>query len=688
MRLRAWLIGLGMLCSGVSEAADPISDPIAVSVAYARAAHPVAMRLQHATEIGWRGLQGFPAIQRSLLQLEAHLQTALSEPQDAERCWQRLYTLAVQQNDVRMQLTALHARGELRTLDGNYEELHALGEQILQLTERVPSPSYKAAAYNLLGTAARRHGQLDRAADYHEQALALRSMLQDRSGQAESLANLGTTRRDQGRFVEALALQHEALQIRLRQSPPEHLDIAYRNLALLYRELDDPSQARMHFEKALDAARKRPMPNALASVLGSYAVFLNDSGEYARAQVLAGQALSVDASLGNRTYIALDRLQLGRALSGLGHRSEAIPQLYMALQAGREAAQTEIIAGALLELARIELDTHALTSANARVEQAINLLDGARMMPLLADAWFVRERIRTQLGDNAGALHALRRYMQLRERLIGARSVQRIAALKSAYQRQRYDERIGELTRNNTENLLRATQHRRTRDLTLALSGSLILLLGLIWHRYRVAYRLHHELAHKHREVEAARRALEDVNGTLREQSRKLYRLATRDPLTGVCNRRHMLQKLERHIARERDVSVLLVDFDHFKQINDRLGHLFGDQVLCVGTHAMREHLGSGQPVGRFGGEEFLVALFDVSADKAAEIAESLRKAMARALAAINPEPQTPITVSIGVATLSQCETRTLKYLLGAADRAMYQAKAHGRNRIFRHQAL
>ncbi|RAP59191.1 diguanylate cyclase [Oleiagrimonas sp. MCCC 1A03011] len=683
-RVRAWLIGLSMLCCSHADA----SDPVAASVDFARAARPASALLIQLIDACEPWLRDLPPLQRDALYLQATLQTALGAPLDAERSWERLYAQAAQGGDQRTQLAALHAQGELHTLDGSYRELHALGVRMLGLAEQANAPAYTAIAYNLLGTAARRHGRLVEAADYHQRALTLRRKLDDRAGEAESLANLGTTRRDQGMFVRALALQHDALQIRLRQPDRAHLDIAYRNLALLYRELADTDQARLHFQKALEAARMRPIPASLASVLGSYAVFLNDIGEYAEARLHASQALSMDQSLGNRAYVALDRLQLGRALNGLGRHAEAIPPLQAALQAGRETAQTEVIAGALLTLARTDLAGNAVQVANTRVEEAINLLEDARMMPLLTDAWHLRERITTRLGDQAGALHALRKYTRLREDLVGTRSAQRIAALKSLYQRQHYDERIELLTRDNAENLARARQHRRTRDLVIALALSLIALLAVIWNRYRATYRLNRELAHKHREVESARHALEEVNGTLREQSRKLYRLATRDPLTGVCNRRHMLQKLERHIGRGRDVSVLLIDFDHFKQINDRLGHLFGDQVLCTGTHSVLEHLGPGQLIGRFGGEEFLVALFDLSADESARIAETLRQHMTRAMAQVNPEAQNPITVSIGIATLSECEPRTLKALLGAADQAMYQAKAHGRNRIFRQQSI
>ncbi len=678
---RAWILGLGLLFAHAADAAEPA----ATSAAYARIAHPVSMQLQRATDMLARATAGLPALQSNLRYVSAMLQSCLGAPTDAAPAWARVQALATAQHDVERELVAMHARGELFTLNGNHAELQAIGQDMLALAHANGHMAYVAAAYNLLGTAARRGGDLQKAVLYHQQALTLRRELGDRAGEAESLTNLGTTLRDQGQFALALARQHEALQIRLRQTRGDQLDITYRNLALLYREIDDPQQARSHFELAVQAARAHPVPVALASVLGSYAVFLNDVGEYDNALLHASQALDIDLGLGNRTYIALDRLQLGRALNGLGRAEQAGPLLRQALQAGRRQGQTEIIVGAQLELARIDLQQGGLDAAGRRVDAVIAQLDNARLMPLLTEAWRLRERIASARGDTAAALDALRHYMHLRDALVGTRSVQRVEALKSYYQRQQYNERIRLLTENNASSLGRIEQHRRVRNLAIGLAGSLIMLLGLLWSRYRATRMLNRQLAHKHHEVESARKTLEEVNATLREQSRKLYRLATRDPLTGVYNRRHMLQRLERRIERSQDVSALLIDFDHFKQVNDRLGHLFGDQVLCAGTRCMHGLHVPGQIVGRFGGEEFLVALFNITPRDADRIAERLRQDITRALAAINPAADIPITVSIGVATLSQCRPRTLKSLLGAADRAMYQAKAEGRNRVVSH---
>jgi diguanylate cyclase (GGDEF)-like protein len=175
-----------------------------------------------------------------------------------------------------------------------------------------------------------------------------------------------------------------------------------------------------------------------------------------------------------------------------------------------------------------------------------------------------------------------------------------------------------------------------------------------------------------------------------------LERESITDPLTGVYNRRYMDRRIEEEIARAlryaHPLSVLLMDVDHFKSINDRYGHQGGDEVLRhlgrLIMHAVREV----DVVTRYGGEELLIIAPDTTLDTAIALAERLRlhsesRELVLTDADADAQPQVlRITVSIGVATLHP-DAANGGVLVREADEALYRAKAAGRNRVVAYRA-
>ena len=164
----------------------------------------------------------------------------------------------------------------------------------------------------------------------------------------------------------------------------------------------------------------------------------------------------------------------------------------------------------------------------------------------------------------------------------------------------------------------------------------------------------------------------------------ELLRLATTDPLTGLSNRRSFLENGRREFETfrryKRPLSLLMLDIDHFKQVNDTHGHSAGDQVLVALAGTVHKVLRTIDLCGRFGGEEFVCLLPDTPADKAFGVAERLRMALEERAVEI-PSGVLHFTVSIGVAT-SGPDSASLDELIHQADEAMYQAKQAGRNRV------
>ncbi|MCB1575871.1 MAG: GGDEF domain-containing protein, partial [Xanthomonadales bacterium] len=217
---------------------------------------------------------------------------------------------------------------------------------------------------------------------------------------------------------------------------------------------------------------------------------------------------------------------------------------------------------------------------------------------------------------------------------------------------------------------------------------SLGLALLLITWRFHGISRLNQTLRQKNAEIDQQSKALADANARLEERAAELYQAAITDPLTGVYNRSHLRElsarKLAASIASRRPLAVLVIDYDSFKQVNDQLGHLFGDRVLIAGIAAIRHCLEDGDILGRFGGEEFIAVLEGERALAAVGVAEAIRSQVQESLSRL-PTHGIAVTVSIGVAQLSDLpvvEEAGIDALFDAGDQAMYRAKASGRNRV------
>jgi two-component system cell cycle response regulator len=163
------------------------------------------------------------------------------------------------------------------------------------------------------------------------------------------------------------------------------------------------------------------------------------------------------------------------------------------------------------------------------------------------------------------------------------------------------------------------------------------------------------------------------------------------DSLTGVYNRRYIDRRLLEEIARARRqayrISCLYIDIDHFKQVNDSVGHQGGDEVLREVAARIKTELRLSDALGRFGGEEFVVLLIDADLASSTAVAQRILEGIAGTPVALSTGEQVPVSVSIGVATLDDFERDhaiegVAQQLVAHADTALYQAKETGRNRV------
>jgi len=178
----------------------------------------------------------------------------------------------------------------------------------------------------------------------------------------------------------------------------------------------------------------------------------------------------------------------------------------------------------------------------------------------------------------------------------------------------------------------------------------------------------------------------EDLNAVLvseRALREEIKQLSLTDELTGVMNRRGITENLELELARCRrqatPLSLLMLDIDRFKPINDTFGHAAGDEVIRLVAHALKKELRETDVIGRFGGDEFIVVLPSLGLEGALAAAHRLRQSVQ--FAAVDMQARgVSVTISVGVATCRQQDS--MLHLMSRADGALYVAKENGRNRI------
>ena len=187
-------------------------------------------------------------------------------------------------------------------------------------------------------------------------------------------------------------------------------------------------------------------------------------------------------------------------------------------------------------------------------------------------------------------------------------------------------------------------------------------------------------------ELTSSRNELTSTNTALSEANERLQKLAMIDGLTGVLNRRSVFEMLDASISTNersgRPLSILMVDIDWFKSLNDTHGHIVGDTVLKSVAERLQATSRRVDSVGRFGGEEFIIVMPDTDADRALLAAERVRKGVAD-----SDCNGMQVTVSIGVSTY-QAEFGSVERFIDSADRAMYEAKRRGRNKIVHSREL
>ena len=618
----------------------------------------------------------------SAAQRNAHVdaaQKAATAPA-LDAAWQVVVDDARDCRDAEGEAQALSGWSDAARRVGAMERVLAAEQARVELAAAHGLLAHEADARLNIGMLAVARGELPHAHTQFDAARDRFERLGDVAGAARIYTELSRLERRRGDYLAALRFELAGLQLRRRVDPPLELWRSLLSLAVLYEQIELFDEARKYYVEALAEAERTQVPQQIADALNGYAGFLNDFGAAPAPQALAmaRRALELFREIGDTARIGSALLQVGRAQFALGaydRAQEAFDESLALAQAGgfdALRAHVEFRAGEL-ELARGNLDEALRRIDTARAEYE---RQGNRHR--LIKVHGVLEKLHAQRGDALASVAAGREHFRLRNELLGANATGKLGELLTNFALADERSRADTLARENAVAVVRLEGERRLRTMGFVIAAIVVAALLLLLWRHATVRRLYRLLSDKTRETEAQRAALADAN-------EKLTRITLTDSLTGLANRAHGMERLalvlKQARARGIEPAMLLLDLDFFKEINDRHGHLAGDQVLVAVAQVLRELQPEDGLAIRVGGEEFVMLLEHADHARAEVLADAIRRRIRDLVIDIGPQ-RVQLTVSIGIAHAG--EAASLRELFTHADHALYEAKRAGRDCVRR----
>lgn len=458
-----------------------------------------------------------------------------------------------------------------------------------------------------------------------------------------------------GDFERAFALLEEAGQLARASNDTALLALVAFTDGALSTMIDDLPAAQRAFADAEEAFRLDGDVLAEADAGRNVAQQLIRTGRPGEAVEPLNRALARLSALNDAYGQAVARELLAYALADTGQVERAFALHDQAMQALRQGNHGDSMTNLLIGRLRMVVAHRRAQGAAPLIDEIERRLETSEDLRLRMRAYRVVADAHAALGRYREAHTALAAYLALKARHDDQRLAYQLSAQRGRLESQRMAaelERAQRVAQDQREALARA--ERAVRWQTILIGLAVMAIAAALYALVRIAGR-----------------------------NRRNSALAHTDYLTGVPNRRRISELGQRLLARCRKrsepFSLLLLDLDRFKAINDEFGHEAGDRALQAVTSELQQHLRGGDELGRYGGEEFAVVLPATSTERALAIADRLRQAVA-ALSPAHLGFERRLTVSVGVATADT--ERDFALLVARADRAMYLAKHEGRDRV------
>lgn len=542
-----------------------------------------------------------------------------------------------------------------------------LAEEALALARRMDDPQAEASAVYVLADAARVQGDHRLALERFQAARGLFAALGNQPELGRSLRRIGDIYYFLGDYELALQRYLEALQHfeRLARDDPKgkaplhlaHLQAAIGNVL---RASGDFAGAQQYYEKALAAYERLGFAAGISGATYNLGLIQQDLKKYEEALGFFERTRVAAAAIGDDYLLSLAVASAGSTHLELGQLERSDELIRQALDLCEKAQRQRGIPANLVNLAKVQHRQGRPSDALRTLDRALALAVRLEDRRIEADIHEEKAAIQERMGDHRAALASFRRYEALNQELVGAEKASRLNKLRIVHETGKKEQEIALLTAGRElERLVRWT-------ITGALLSSIVV-LGLLFSRYRLRVRTAREIDAKNVELQAAYARVEELSRT--------------DELTGLLNRRAILEILTLEQARcERSgetFALVLADVDDFKRCNDQWGHACGDDVLRELARMIRGAVRATDTVGRWGGEEFLLVLPATAEDGATEVAEKIRSLVAGS-PIVWEGHEIALTMTLGVAATGSGD---IEIALRRADEALYTGKRNGKNR-------
>lgn len=534
-------------------------------------------------------------------------------------------------------------------------ELLERSMSLLSLTKR---SGLRAGVLSCEGEIHESAGENAKAMGAYERAVSSAEAAGDVEMLANALFQRGWLRGVQGEFALGLIDLRRSLALFEKEGFAEHARTALNGIASIYNRMGDHAQAVRFFEVALRAQLHSGALREAVVTLFNMGRSLENLNQWDNAQKNYLQAMEISRQLGyarGEAYAlrglagvhnargewprSLERVAVAERL--IGGLPDAPLRAHLALQRG-------------IALRGLKRPAEAIASLNA----AFDTFSKAESFAELATTHATLAGAYADSGDWRSAYEQQRRLKEVSDLLHTRQLDQRFTTLKVEFDTATRDKENALLMREKAATEAALEQQKRAGKLqviVIALAGLLAAVLG--------------GLAWRHRRA-----------------SRTAQTLAMTDELTGLPNRRAILACLTGLIDAGRACAVMIVDIDHFKNINDQQGHLIGDDVLRAVATVLKEIVREPVVAGRLGGEEFLLVLPDADLDAAMHLAERVRDGVAK-LDTSRWFSGRAMSVSVGVSVAAE-GSHSVAEALRRADDALYEAKAAGRDRVHAHKLV
>lgn len=528
-----------------------------------------------------------------------------------------------------------------------------------------------ARTLNTLAEAERYLGHYVVALDYSIRGLEIHKQLEDPIGFAKALMGAGIIYRHIGSYEKSLEHAHEAYLKYKKMNHTNGIAKASNEMGLIYTRLKQFDQAKSFYQLSIDLPDSKVEPKTLATALREMAVIDLQSANYESAMVMAQKAHKIYQSENDKSKSSLTARIIGNIYRAQENDTKAIAYYRESLSLATEISSEIYQIKAQTSLAGILIGKNT-DEAVALLKEALELSTKINMNPQKLYAYRELRKAEKSRGNIAESLHYAEQQIYLSEIIQNEKEDKELVLAKANLYSYKMEIELESLREKAMLDQLEIAK--KNNEIEIAGQTRLISELELTKNKY-ASIALASLLAVCLLAVILIYRRFVDS----KKQNKELDYLAARDPLTNCYNRRVLFDLMNRDFAdseRLDEYCIIMVDIDHFKEVNDTYGHTAGDSVLRGVASILQGSIRQNDIAARYGGEEFCIVLPGATQGQAMRIAETIRQKVET-----NHFDKIAVTCSLGVTSIKFNAKDPLE-LIDQADLALFESKSLGRNQV------